>query len=192
MEKLDKHYWQQRYEEGSTGWDTGAVTTPIKEYVDQLKDKKIRILIPGCGNGYEAQYVYEQGFENVHVLDFAQQPLDDLLLRNPAFPQAHLHREDFFEHQGEYDLILEQTFFCALDPALRENYVVKMKSLLSEKGKLAGVLFNRDFKDGPPFGGTAEEYQQLFSAHFKNVSIAPCYNSIEPRQGTEVFIRIKQ
>jgi hypothetical protein len=26
-----------------------------------------------------------------------------------------------FNHKGEYDLIIEQTFFCALPPVMRQN-----------------------------------------------------------------------
>lgn len=39
-------YWTERYLEGRTGWDIGYLSTPIKTYIDQLKDKDISILIP--------------------------------------------------------------------------------------------------------------------------------------------------
>jgi hypothetical protein len=39
----------------TTGWDLGWYL-PIKNYIDTLKDKDIAILIPGCGNTYEAAY----------------------------------------------------------------------------------------------------------------------------------------
>ena len=98
---------------------------------------------------------------------------------------------DFFAFQGNFDLIVEQTFFCALNPSLRKAYVEKMKSLLIPSGKLVGVMFNLPEKvDGPPFGGSIKEYHSLFSKHFNSISIEPCYNSIEPRQGNEVFIKI--
>jgi hypothetical protein len=41
--------------------------SPIKNYIDTLKDKDIAILIPGCGNTYEAAYLLEQGFTNVTI-----------------------------------------------------------------------------------------------------------------------------
>ena len=94
---------------------------------------------------------------------------------------------DFFEHKGQYDLILEQTFFCAIDPALRSCYVTKMHELLKPSGKLVGVLFNRSFDGGPPFGGSKEEYEQLFSKHLHIKKMELCYNSILPRQGAEIF-----
>jgi hypothetical protein len=49
------------------------VSPPIKAYIDTLKNKDIAILIPGCGNTYEAAYLLlEQGFTNVTVIDIAQ------------------------------------------------------------------------------------------------------------------------
>jgi hypothetical protein len=44
--------------------------------ISQLKlyryfNKDIAILIPGCGNTYEAAYLLEQGFTNVTVIDIA-------------------------------------------------------------------------------------------------------------------------
>lgn len=63
--QLDADFWNERYSSQQTGWDIGSPSTPLKEYIDQLTDKDIRILIPGCGNAYEAEYLHQQGFSNV-------------------------------------------------------------------------------------------------------------------------------
>lgn len=192
MQNLSSDYWNERYKSTNTGWDLGEVSPPIKEYVDQLNDKSIRILIPGCGNAYEAEYLHRKGFTNVHVLDFASEPLVDLQRRVGDFPAEHLHKDDFFAHEGQYDLILEQTLFCAIDPSLRPNYVETVNRLLVSKGKLVGLLFNREFDGGPPFGGKMEEYQALFVKEFDTIKMEPCYNSIAPRLGSELFVRINK
>ena len=110
-ENNEENYWTERYQQQQTGWDIGYPSTPIKTYVEQLKNKQIKILIPGAGNAHEATFLHQNGFKNVHVLDISELPLKDFKKRNPDFPQEHLHHEDFFEHVGQYDLILEQTFF---------------------------------------------------------------------------------
>ena len=99
---------------------------------------------------------------------------------------------DFFNHTGQYDLILEQTFFCALDPSLRTNYVQKMSELLKENGKLVGLLFGVQFPNNPPFGGSREEYLSLFSDTFKINLLEPCYNSVKPRQDSELFFNFSK
>jgi SAM-dependent methyltransferase len=187
---LDKNYWATRYQQNQTGWDIGFCSTPLQEYFDQLTNKELKILIPGAGYAHEAKYLHELGFSQVNVIDLALEPLTHLKEICPEFPESHLILGDFFEHDGQYDLIVEQTFFCAIDPGLREAYVQKMKFLLQPKGKLVGVLFNRDFEGGPPFGGCVEDYRLLFEKHFDAVNMEACYNSIEPRNGNEVFIRV--
>ena len=80
---LNHEYWQNRYVKNETGWDIGYISSPIKEYIDQLTDKSIKILIPGCGNSYEAEYIWNKGFTNLHLLDYAIQPINNFLIRNP-------------------------------------------------------------------------------------------------------------
>lgn len=188
--ELDSTYWDQRYRQAQTGWDVGEVSRPLKEYIDQLSRKDLRILIPGCGNAYEAMYLLQQGFTDITVIDIAPTLTENLKRQLADFIPVPLKvlTGDFFTLEGTYDLILEQTFFCALPPVMRPDYVVKMKELLSPAGQLAGVLFNRDFEGGPPFGGSIAEYEMLFSPHFNDLRLAPCYNSIEPRKNTEAFL----
>ncbi|MHC2993103.1 SAM-dependent methlyltransferase, partial [Pontibacter sp. HJ8] len=160
-------YWQSRYQNGQTGWDVGAITTPLKNYFDQLSNASQRILVPGCGNAYEAEYLYLQGFTKVDVVDVAQAPLEEFSARMPAFPKDQLLLQDFFALEGKYDLIVEQTFFCAIDPSLRPAYARKCAELLAPGGKLVGLLFDTTFgQPGPPFGGSREEYKTYFEPYF--------------------------
>lgn len=186
--QLNKDYWEKRYETNETGWDVGKITTPIKEYIDQIENKNLKILIPGAGNGYELDYFLSKGFKNVFVVDFAETPLQNIKKRIPEFPENQLIKSDFFELEGKFDLIMEQTFFCALAPELREKYVSKMHSLLSENGKLFGLLFDFPLtEEGPPFGGSKAEYLNLFSEKMHIKTLETAYNSIQPRKERELF-----
>jgi thiopurine S-methyltransferase len=189
MNRYTKEYWDKKYHENKTGWDIGYISTPIKTYIDQLKNKELKILVPGAGNGHEVEYLFNNGFKNVSVIDIAEQPLKNLKKRIPDFPKSQLIHSDFFEYDGNYDLILEQTFFCALEPKLRAQYVDKMYELLSINGKLVGLLFDfpLNVEKGPPFGGNLIEYIQLFFAKFEIRVFEKCYNSIKPRSGNELF-----
>ena len=189
---FDANYWDSRYRENQTGWDIGQASTPLRQYIDQLPNRNLAILVPGCGNGYEVEYLLQQGFTNITVIDIAPSltcKLSEKLSRWNG-KELTIVTGNFFDHSGTYDLILEQTFFCALDPHFRQQYVNKVHQLLKPGGKLAGVLFNREFPGGPPFGGSIREYEQLFSPLFPESTIEPCYNSIDARKNTEVFIRL--
>ncbi len=188
------NYWDTRWQNAETKWDLRQPSPPLMAYADQIPaDRRdLAVLIPGCGNGYEALYLLENGFTNLTMLDIAPTAIAALRERlDVGFPawseRLQLWCGDFFKHQHQYELILEQTFFCALPPDLRPAYVLKMNELLHPGGKLTGVWFNRPFEGGPPFGGDEEEYRALFAPHFRIKNLSACYNSIPPRAGSELF-----
>ncbi len=190
---LDKSYWSNRYQKQETGWDIGAVSPPLKAYIDQLTDKTLSILVPGAGNAYEVEYLYQQGFNNVFVIDIATEPLKNFQERCSNFPLENIIVGDFFDLEMKFDLIVEQTFFCALPPSLRPKYASKMHQLLVEEGKLVGLLFDDPlFTDHPPFGGNKTEYLPYFKDVFSEISIEKCYNSLAPRANRELFIKLKR
>ncbi|WP_394748835.1 methyltransferase domain-containing protein [Spongiimicrobium salis] len=188
----EETYWTQRYQEARTGWNIGYPSTPLKTYIDQLKDKHLRILIPGAGNAYEAEYLHQNGFSNVFILDISPLPLQDFKERNPSFPKDHILLGDFFTHDSHYDLIFEQTFFCSFVPtdANRMAYVEHMAKLLLPKGKLVGLWFNIPLTgdmEKRPFGGDKMLYFNYLKASFKVKVFEESYNSIPERAGSELF-----
>jgi SAM-dependent methyltransferase len=190
MKHLTSVYWNNKYINKETGWDLGEISSPLKAYINQIHNKDLRILIPGAGNAYEAIYLLENSFTNVTVIDYAKQALSNLKLKlnDINIKNYHLVEDNFFNHQGEYDLILEQTFFCAINPELRKDYINHAYQLLSKDGKIAGLLFNRIFPSaGPPFGGNKEEYRSLFETKFNIKIMEKANNSVKPRMGSELF-----
>ncbi|MBW7867969.1 MAG: methyltransferase domain-containing protein [Brumimicrobium sp.] len=190
---LDKEFWNKRYEMNHIGWDIGYPSTPIKTYIDQLTNKNIDILIPGAGNAHEAHYLLEQGFKSITILDIAPLVVEknkELFKNNP---EVKVIEGDFWEFEGQFDLIFEQTFFCTLPLSFRPKYFKKIAELLKEKGRLCGVLFNVHFESGPPFGGDIEEYRAMIPLQLFNIDkLEECYNSIKPRSGNEVWLNLQK
>ncbi|WP_271406348.1 class I SAM-dependent methyltransferase [Tenacibaculum soleae] len=190
---LSENFWENKYLSNKTGWDLGMISPPLKAYFDQLEDKELKILIPGGGNSYEAEYLFNKGFKNVFVVDLAVTALNNIKKRVPLFPENQLILSDFFDLDTTFDLIIEQTFFCALNPSLREKYAVKMNELLNNKGKLVGLLFNAKLnEDHPPFGGDKAAYITYFKPYFAFNVFTECYNSYHNRQEMELFIILQK
>ena len=188
---LSEKFWENKYKTNKIGWDLGEVSPPLKTYFDQLINKDLKILIPGGGNSYEAEYLFNNGFKNGYVVDVSQTPLENIKKRVPNFPNSQLILGNFFDLKDTFDLAIEQTFFCAIDPNLREKYAFKMKDLLKSKGKLVGLLFDAKLNtDHPPFGGNRKEYTAYFESYFKMDVFTKCYNSFHNRQGMELFIKL--
>ncbi len=186
-------YWDKFFKKEHLGWDIGYVSTPLKEYFDQLEDKSIKILVPGSGRGWEVEYLFTSGFRNVFYHDFSPLAHKAFLRRVPDFPHNQMLRDNFFSLRGSYDLIVEQTFFSALPKSRREDYARQMYDLLNPGGKFAGLLFNHEFPhDSPPFGGSIKVYKILFFKLFAVTTFEVAYNSIEPRRGREFFFILKK
>ena len=196
MPTIDELYWDSRYKQNKTGWDIGYPSEPIKCYIDQLTNKELKILIPGCGNAYEAEYLIQKGFNNIHLVDISDTLADKLksnFKKEIELERIRITKSDFFEIEETYDLIFEQTFFCALEPKLRSKYAEQMHQLLRRKGKLVGLLFNITFEDsGPPFGGSINEYKSILDPYFHFKTFENCYNSIKPRASKELFIIVEK
>ena len=98
-------------------------------------------------------------------MDLSSEATYKIKINNPKVPRSHILNCDFFDlkQSSFFDVIIEQTFFCAIKPSLREKYINKTRSLLTENGKSIGLLFNKKFKiESPPFGGTISIVQNFY------------------------------
>jgi SAM-dependent methyltransferase len=191
MIDLSAEFWNNKYKNNKIGWDLGEISPPLKAYFDQLENKNLKILIPGGGNSHEAEYLFNNGFKNVFVIDVSRIALDNIKKRVPSFPASQLIHANFFDVEETFDLVIEQTFFCAINPSLRPKYAEKMQSILKNKGKLVGLLFDAKLnEDHPPFGGNKNEYLRYFAQYFNSIEMNSCYNSYPNRQGMELFMML--
>lgn len=198
-EEPDAAFWAELYRTGDTGWDQGG---PSPALVDFLKNdlgpgravpfRSGRALVPGCGHGHDARALAADGFE-VIGLDVVKKAVKEAArtadadgLKNIRFEQA-----DFLNLptrlRGPYDLIFENTFFCAIDPAHRDRYVETATSLLKPGGFLLGVFYNIRPETGPPFGATRDELIDRFSPRFSLV-LDRVPRSIPRREGKELLM----
>ena len=192
MQTNSSSYWDERYQEDNTPWDMKAPSPPLKNYIDTIENKNAAILIPGCGNAYEAGYLLEKGFTNVSVVDLSN-TVTDVIKKKYEGSVLKVITGNFFDLKGNYDLILEQTFFCAIDPSLREAYVDKCYQLLKPGGKIAGVFFhNKMVEVEPPYVASKEEYIEFFKDKFYLNKLEPCINSVSPRMGNELSFEFEK
>ena len=188
---MDKSFWESRWQDKNTGWDIGYANPAICNYMKQYGDKDAAILIAGCGNAYEAEFLLKNGFINITLIDIAETAVKNLQEKFEGEKSIRILCEDYFDHDDTYNLLIEQTFFCAIYTSQRAEYAKKAHSLLKEDGILTGVLFNREFeKAGPPFGGSRKEYAEYFQPYFDLKIFETCTNSIPARQESELFIKL--
>ena len=186
---LDKSYWENRWVNSETGWDINGPSPAIIDLVLKCCKRSDKILFPGAGSAHDAAHLFhEYGFQNIYICDWAETPLEIFKEQNPTFPKEQVLHTNYFELKQSFDFIVEQTFFCAIDPTLRSQYALKSRELLRPDGVLMGLLFNRIFdRKGPPFGGNKEEYITLFKEKFEIETLEESQKSITPRKGYELI-----
>jgi len=156
--------WEQRYQQGDTGWDRGHSSPALHRWLDSGLLTPCRILIPGCGRGHEVVTLARLGFD-VTAIDIApsaiahlQQQLDDAKLA------ATLFCNDLFAYTtaAPFDAIYEQTCLCAMPPNQRTAYEQAMRRWLRPEGTLFALFMQTMTDGGPPFHCDIEEMPQLF------------------------------
>src|SRR5882762_8485609 len=87
-------FWEKRFRESFTPWDAGRVPGALEQFL-KTEPRDQRVLIPGCGSGYEVRAFAEAGIESL-AIDFAPAAVERA--QRILGPIAHLVRlEDFFE-----------------------------------------------------------------------------------------------
>ena len=181
--------WQGHYDSNDLGWDLGKVAPP---FIKLWKDKKLplgKVMIPGCGRGHEVVFLAEIGFD-VTAIDFSQGAVNYLekTLRERNLSGQVLY-QDFFDmddsHNSRYDLVLEQTFFCAIPPRQRKDYVLNVTRMLKPGGILVGLFYHTDQEGGPPYNTTREDIETHFSGKFEIQQLDKTPFSAEQRKDKE-------
>jgi SAM-dependent methyltransferase len=126
----------------------------------------------------------------VTAIDFAPEAIVRLKGQlDAAGLQADLVCADLFDLPDAlsraFDLVLEQTCFCAIDPIRRAEYVTAVHRMLVPGGRLAGLFYRCGGDSGPPFNTEPDQVRALFDGLFVVDSLAPTPHSHERRSGEE-------
>ena len=160
----EENIWESRYKAGTIGWDRGNTSTNLYYWLDNGLLKPCRIIIPGCGNGYEVLTLAALGFDVV-AIDIAPTAIENLqTMLDKEGLQADLILGDFFtwSPKDKYDAIFEQTSLCALPPELWAQYEEQLHGWLKPQGKLLAQFMQTGREGGPPFHCELNDMHEIF------------------------------
>ncbi|HUQ26334.1 MAG TPA: methyltransferase [Burkholderiales bacterium] len=180
-------FWDERYRGGTTPWDAGAVPPALFAWL-QKSDAKMRILVPGCGSGYEVRAFAERGHD-VLGIDFSDAALENAR-RELGELADRVRKADFFQLAEEpFDLVYERTFLCALPRRLWPDWARGVARLVRPGGRVAGFFFLDDNERGPPFGIDAARLNEMLGKSFEKAEDAPipAEQSVPVLAGKEVW-----
>jgi 2-polyprenyl-3-methyl-5-hydroxy-6-metoxy-1,4-benzoquinol methylase len=191
---VDKQsFWEEKYNKGEINWD---LKSPNPVFADLLEKMNFissgKILIAGCGKGYDAVLAAEKGFEVIAV-DFSETAINFAKkFAEKKGVKINFLCEDIFKLSDDYlesfDVVYEYTTYCAINPSRREEFAEKISSLIKPEGKLISVLFPVEKREGgPPFGLDLMEFYKNFSKYLNLEFSTKIINSIPPRRGREIL-----
>jgi SAM-dependent methyltransferase len=180
-------FWDTRFRDGVTPWDAGAVPTKLKEWW-RARSPAQKVLIPGCGTGYEVRWFAEQGHD-VLGIDFSDEAIEAARRALGRFANR-VRKADFFAlPESRFDLVYERALLCALPRALWPDWARRVAELVRPGGELAGFFYLDDNQRGPPFGTSREGLNQLLAGAFDLTSDEPVppVESIPVFKGKEIW-----
>ncbi len=187
--------WNLRYNNNDTPWDRGESTPELRELLKTFPElwTNKRVLVPGCGRAYDAEEIAKVA-DFVVAADVSEIAIREARERFSAENVEWLVA-DFFkelERDGEFDIIFEHTFFCAIPPEMREAYAEKMGRLLKPDGLLIGLFYldDEDEFTGPPWPTRTYDIERYFAERFERVPLEKTI-SFRPEKTPCVWRRTK-
>ena len=188
-------FWDNIYLNETPKWDLGKPTPILTELLTRLKIPKMRVLVLGCGTGHDAAYFALQG-HFVTAVDFSAQAIEKAEAQYGSVPNLKFVQQDIFklprEWEAQFDLVFEQTCYCAIDPARRNALVKIWRRMLAPNGHLLGIFFTMERKNLPPFGATEWEIRKRLRTDFHFIFWGRWRTSIADRNGKELAVYLQK
>ena len=188
--------WERHYDADDLRWDIGEVAPPFVRLWEERKVSPCKAIIPGCGRGHEAIFLAERGFQ-ITAVDYTRGAVDllDNALTTMTLPGDVMH-QNFFElgqeSNNSFGLMLGHTFFCAINPDMRQKYVETAGRILISGALLIGLFYETGEKGGPPFNTEKKDIEEYFSEQFEIEVLAITSHSAEQRKGKEWLAILKR
>ena len=179
---LSKEWYENWYcgKEKIFAWNIGRPHRGLTEILDKGLLKVGRVLVPGCGIGYDAVLLAEGGFEVV-AFDFSVNAISKARLK--AKGKGKLKGSLKFEVEDIYDLphsyfnvfdyVLEIGNFQAMGVKERRDYVKVIAEVLRPGGKCVVICKKYPPLTPGPKGIKKASLQKYFASGFKVERIEP-------------------
>lgn len=167
-------FWQERFETQQTGWDRGGPNPQLMAWLEQGQLEPCRILVPGCGQGWEVVELARRGF-TVTGIDYTEAAVArarTLCAENGV--RAEIVHADVLTYMPStpVDAVYEQTCLCALHPDHWSRYATQLHAWLRAGGQLFALWMQRPraaateqgLIEGPPYHCDINAVRALFPA----------------------------
>ncbi|TFK67583.1 S-adenosyl-L-methionine-dependent methyltransferase [Pluteus cervinus] len=196
----DPSTWDECWKINLTPWDVGQSQPPLQDVVECGEipfPTQGRILVPGCGRGYDVIYLATKLNSNAFGLDIsetAHQAAKTHLASVGELPEGSsvtYKIQDFFEFRvaesERFDLVYDYTFFVAIPPPKRPQWGEQMAALIKPGGYLITLVYPIDppVSHGPPWFLRPDHYDGPLGSNFVKVLDKVPENSLPSHVGRD-------
>jgi thiopurine S-methyltransferase len=148
---MDKPFWEERWQAQQIGFHEGKPNELLAQHADRL-GRGTRVLVPLAGKAFDLRWLAERGHRVVGV-EFVAEAIAAFHREQGEVHGVTLVQGDFFtvEGLGSFDVIYDRAALVALDPATRERYVARCRSLSSGGIFLIAFAYDQTKAPGPPW-----------------------------------------
>ena len=183
--------WEAAWEARNTPWDAGDSPPALRLLLQRDLVPAGRVLVPGCGTGYDLVTLAREDREVVG-LDLSEQARAAFTAAHPDLPGRIVYEvADFFSYEPAegFDFVWDYTFFCALDPDRRSHWADTMARLVKPSGLLATLLFPFEDpisdREGPPWPINTALVRGFVEKEFEPLEVSEVERSHTGREGME-------
>lgn len=172
-------YWQNRWQEGRTGWDLGGIHLLFPDLLAVALRHGLlagsAIIEPGCGRAHTSAALAKLGYQATAFDVSADAVVAAKILYSDVAGLNVVVADTFHlpeKWQGSFDALYDRAVLNALPTEVRSTYVNACASLLKPGGLLLSLPFTKltiEEKDGPPFAISEIGLQELLSGQFEKV-----------------------
>ncbi|MFZ6182350.1 methyltransferase domain-containing protein [Nannocystis pusilla] len=185
----EARFWDPLFAADAGGWELGRAAPPLVAWFSEHVPKGMQALVPGCGRGHEARLLAALE-ATVTAIDLAPTAIAQAQAMTPAGLAITFAVQDLFARIGQppaFDLVVEHTCFCAIDPARRDDYVTAVADSLLPGGMLVGLFYAHGRPGGPPFTTDRAEVERRFAPRFAIEQLEVAHGSTLIRHRQELF-----
>lgn len=186
--------WKEAWRAGRTPWDAGMSPPALLELLALGRVPSGRILVPGCGTGYDLATLARPDREVVGI-DLSRDAQAAFRTAHPDLPGRVVYEvTDFFSYDADtgFDFVWDYTFFCALDPDQRGHWAETMARLIKPSGTLATLIFPFEDpipnREGPPWPINTGLVRSFVEEAFEEVDARQPEASHPGREGREQLV----
>jgi len=185
-----RRVWEEKWEQGMTGFHKSKVDARLKKYIEDLTGGKVdaSILVTWCGKSLDVPWLCSEGYSTVGV-ELSEIGVKQLFEENKISYSTSSEGQDFVVYKateenlkvfvgnfykltpeiaGTYDCVWDNNALGAAEPADREAYRKVLVSLLKPSGRvlLSNYEFDTRGRDCAPYSLSTEEIKDLFGSWF--------------------------